>query len=113
MAAPFVDVRIAWLRLPLAAHGLIAPLSTNAAGPYALFRFIEFPNDLLNASTGADGEVKYTSAHVDYAESEFIVRSGHSCQMNPLTIEEVPCGWRGVRITNEGCGFAGGNFDDP
>ena len=33
--------------------------------------------------------VKYTSAHVDYAESEFIVRSGHSCQGNPLTIEEV------------------------
>ena len=38
---------------------------------------------------GADGVVKYTSAHVDYAESEFIVRSGHSCQENPLTIEEV------------------------
>jgi hypothetical protein len=38
---------------------------------------------------GADGVVKYTSAHVDYAESEFIVRSGHSCQGNPLTIEEV------------------------
>jgi pimeloyl-ACP methyl ester carboxylesterase len=38
---------------------------------------------------GADGVVKYTSAHVDYAESEYIVRSGHSCQMNPLTIEEV------------------------
>lgn len=38
---------------------------------------------------GADGVVKYTSAHVDYAESEFIVRSGHSCQMNPLVIEEV------------------------
>jgi pimeloyl-ACP methyl ester carboxylesterase len=38
---------------------------------------------------GADGVVQYTSAHVDYAESEFIVRSGHSCQMNPLTIEEV------------------------
>ncbi len=33
--------------------------------------------------------VKYTSAHVDYAESEFIVRSDHSCQGNPLTIEEV------------------------
>jgi hypothetical protein len=32
---------------------------------------------------------KYTSAHVDYAESEFIVRSGHSAQGNPLTIEEV------------------------
>jgi hypothetical protein len=38
---------------------------------------------------GADGVVEYTSAHVDYAESEFIVRSGHSCQGNPLTIEEV------------------------
>ncbi|MGO9585647.1 MAG: esterase/lipase family protein [Limisphaerales bacterium] len=38
---------------------------------------------------GADGVVKYTSAHVDYAESEFIVRSSHSCQGNPLTIEEV------------------------
>ncbi len=38
---------------------------------------------------GADGVVQYKSAHVDYAESEFIVRSGHSCQMNPLTIEEV------------------------
>jgi pimeloyl-ACP methyl ester carboxylesterase len=38
---------------------------------------------------GADGVVKYTSAHVDYAESEFIVRSGHSCQGNPATIEEV------------------------
>ena len=38
---------------------------------------------------GADGVVKYNSAHVDYAESEFIVRSGHSCQGNPLTIEEV------------------------
>jgi pimeloyl-ACP methyl ester carboxylesterase len=38
---------------------------------------------------GADGVVKYNSAHVDYAESEYIVRSGHSCQGNPLTIEEV------------------------
>ncbi len=38
---------------------------------------------------GADGVVKYTSAHVDYAESEFIVRSGHSVQGNPLAIEEV------------------------
>jgi pimeloyl-ACP methyl ester carboxylesterase len=37
---------------------------------------------------GADGVVKYTSAHVDYAESEFIVHSGHSCQGNPLAIEE-------------------------
>jgi len=38
---------------------------------------------------GNDGVVEYSSAHVDYAESEFIVRSGHSCQGNPLAIEEV------------------------
>ncbi len=38
---------------------------------------------------GNDGVVKYTSAHVDYAESEFIVRSFHSCQDKPETIEEV------------------------
>ncbi len=47
---------------------------------------------------GADGVVQYSSAHVDYAESEFIVRSGHSCQMNPLTIEEV----RRILIENLG-----------
>lgn len=40
-------------------------------------------------ATGDDGVVKYTSAHVDYAQSEFIVRSWHSCQGNPFTIEEV------------------------
>lgn len=38
---------------------------------------------------GDDGVVAYTSAHVDYVESEFLVRSGHSCQGNPLVIEEV------------------------
>jgi len=38
---------------------------------------------------GKDGLVDYSSAHVDYAESEFIVRSFHSCQDKPATIEEV------------------------
>ncbi|MBW2194013.1 MAG: hypothetical protein JRF37_00150 [Deltaproteobacteria bacterium] len=38
---------------------------------------------------GDDGVVAYTSAHIDYVESEFIVRSGHSCQGHPLVIEEV------------------------
>jgi hypothetical protein len=39
--------------------------------------------------TGNDGVVEYTSAHVDYAQSEFVVRSFHSCQDRPETIEEV------------------------
>jgi pimeloyl-ACP methyl ester carboxylesterase len=38
---------------------------------------------------GKDGLVAYESAHVDYVESEFIVRSFHSCQDKPPTIEEV------------------------
>jgi hypothetical protein len=36
-----------------------------------------------------DGVVKYTSAHVKYVESEFLVRHNHSCQGHPLVIEEV------------------------
>ena len=39
--------------------------------------------------SGDDGVVKYESAHVDGVESEYIVRSGHSTQSNPYTIEEV------------------------
>ena len=42
-----------------------------------------------NPPEGDDGVVKYTSAHVDYVESEFLVRSGHSSQGQPLVIEEV------------------------
>jgi hypothetical protein len=38
---------------------------------------------------GKDGLVAYSSAHIDYAESEYIVRSFHSCLSQPATIEEV------------------------
>ena len=38
---------------------------------------------------GRDGLVAYSSAHVDYVESEHIVRSFHSCLDQPDTIEEV------------------------
>jgi hypothetical protein len=37
----------------------------------------------------ADGVVRYKSAHLDGVESERVVRSGHSCQGHPDTIEEV------------------------
>ena len=36
-----------------------------------------------------DGVVKYQSAHIDGVESELIVRSPHSAQANPATINEV------------------------
>lgn len=38
---------------------------------------------------GADGVVKYRSAHLENVESEHVVRTGHSCQGHPATIEEV------------------------
>jgi pimeloyl-ACP methyl ester carboxylesterase len=38
---------------------------------------------------GNDGVVEYKSAHIDGVESEFVVRSGHSAQGQPPTIEEV------------------------
>jgi pimeloyl-ACP methyl ester carboxylesterase len=38
---------------------------------------------------GDDGVVKYRSAHLDGAASELVVRSPHSCQSNPHTIQEV------------------------
>jgi pimeloyl-ACP methyl ester carboxylesterase len=38
---------------------------------------------------GKDGLVRYSSAHVDYVESELVVRGPHSCQNMPPAIEEV------------------------
>ena len=38
---------------------------------------------------GDDGVVKYSSAHIAPVESELIVKSNHSTQGNPHTIEEV------------------------
>ncbi|WP_448191573.1 esterase/lipase family protein [Azospirillum sp. sgz301742] len=39
--------------------------------------------------TGDDGVVEYKSAHIEGVESEYVVRSGHSTQSDPHTIEEV------------------------
>jgi len=41
------------------------------------------------AERGNDGVVAYTSAHLEGVESELVVRSAHSCQSKPATIEEV------------------------
>jgi hypothetical protein len=41
------------------------------------------------ADKGDDGVVKYSSAHIDGVASELVVRSSHSAQALPETIEEV------------------------
>jgi pimeloyl-ACP methyl ester carboxylesterase len=56
---------------PIVAHSIIAIKGED--GP---------PN-------GDDGVVQYTSAHIEGVASELVVRSGHSCQSHPATIEEV------------------------
>ena len=38
---------------------------------------------------GTDGIVTYASSHLDGAQSELIVKSGHSAQKNPLAIQEL------------------------
>jgi pimeloyl-ACP methyl ester carboxylesterase len=38
---------------------------------------------------GSDGVVTYRSAHLSHVDSELIVRSGHSSQIEPASIEEV------------------------
>jgi len=43
----------------------------------------------FNSERGNDGVVMYSSAHIEPVESELAVRSPHSCQGNPHTIEEV------------------------
>ncbi len=42
-----------------------------------------------SVETGDDGVVEYKSAHIRGVESEYVVRSGHSTQSDPHTIEEV------------------------
>ena len=38
---------------------------------------------------GNDGLVDYSSAHIDEADSELVVRHSHSCQGEPATIGEL------------------------
>ena len=57
-------------------------------------------------ATGNDGVVEYRSAHIEEAESELVVRSTHSSQARPKTIEEV----RRILLMHEArssCGSAG------
>jgi len=45
--------------------------------------------DIHDKENSGDGVVKYSSAHLANADSEFVIQSGHSCLNNPLVIEEV------------------------
>jgi len=61
------------------------PVTTNVTAHSIIAVKEKYPDIKI----GNDGVVEYTSAHVDYSESEFIARSFHSCQSRPEVIEEV------------------------
>ncbi len=61
---------------------------------------------------GNDGVVRYSSAHIDGVESELVVRSAHSTQGNPNTVEEV----RRILLEHAsvtGCADAPERADEP
>lgn len=90
--------------IPKKSHVSIAVTSLDSMSPEnpALLALAEIPvsqpikaHSIISISggdvppEGDDGVVKYSSAHITGVESELVVRSGHSCQGMPKTIEEV------------------------
>lgn len=68
--------------------GLLALAEVPVAPPVKAHSIIAIKGD-ETPPEGDDGVVKYRSAHIAGVESELVVRSGHSCQSRPKTIEEV------------------------
>jgi pimeloyl-ACP methyl ester carboxylesterase len=70
---PFLDALVAIPFVPgVKAHSIIAVTDPDV------------PRDRVS-----DGVVEYKSAHLEGVDSEYVVVSGHSCQDNPHTIQEV------------------------
>ena len=71
-------------------HPFIQTLSEIPVAPgIAVNSIIPVKEEYDPYQDGNDGVVKYTSAHIEPVESERVVRSPHSTQSNPYTIEEV------------------------
>jgi triacylglycerol esterase/lipase EstA (alpha/beta hydrolase family) len=59
------------------------------APPIEAHSIISVKQGMEPVEDGNDGVVAYKSAHILPIESELVVRSPHSCQANPHTMEEV------------------------
>jgi len=68
---------------------LIKALAQIAIDRHIPFHSIIGDRGLGNGAQGSDGVVPYTSAHLDGAESELIVPTGHSAHIHPLAVREV------------------------
>jgi len=72
-----------------ASNRFIKALSATPIAPGVKVNSIIPVNGTGPVENGNDGVVEYKSAHIDGVESELVVRSGHSTQATPETIEEV------------------------
>ncbi len=101
---PMSSMAIDIARNPGAARSPFVPSAIDNMSPHSNFiRALEnIPvassvtvNSIIAVDTpgpvqeGNDGVVQYSSAHIEPVESELVVRSGHSAEANPHTIEEV------------------------
>ncbi len=70
-------------------HPFVRTLGTIPVAPGVAVHSIIAVRGAGPVEKGDDGVVSYRSAHVEDADSELVVRSGHSVQDNPEAIEEV------------------------
>ena len=70
-------------------HPFILGLQTIPVAPSVTVNSIIAVEGDGPVEQGDDGVVKYAAAHIEPVESELVVKSSHSAQGNPHTIEEV------------------------
>jgi pimeloyl-ACP methyl ester carboxylesterase len=70
-------------------HPFIVTLASIPVAPGVATHSIIPVRDDGPIESGDDGVVKYSAAHLDDADSELVLRSGHSCQSHPQAVEEV------------------------
>lgn len=68
---------------------VLCSLGTLPFAPGIPYHSVIGNEDEAGVPDGSDGIVTYSSAHLDGARSEIVVKSGHSVQKNPLTALEL------------------------
>jgi hypothetical protein len=70
-------------------HPFIKTIASTPLAPEVIDHSIISVNGEGDSTQGDDGVVAYKSAHLDDAESELVVQSGHSVLGHPLAISDM------------------------
>jgi hypothetical protein len=70
-------------------NNMLRYLNTLKFSPEIPFHSIIGNNMAGDVPGGSDGVVAYQSSHLNSAQSEKVVHSGHGVQQNPLAIQEI------------------------